>query len=468
MSAEKPIGSTATTKDMPAVEPRPAAQPATPADPRDRRVYVWWGVGLALLAVTGAVCWLLVRPALQAREAVRLWASGQTWAPTEVERLGGPDAAPWKLKLFLHLPARLAPQRREAVGLLQYAGETSDSAIPVLISLLADEDPKVRQAAAGSLEYLVGAWTGASIRKDPPPEPKVHLLPQVIEAMTKAVGDTDAKTRSLAATVLGYSREPRVLPALLGALRDPDAQVRRAALWSLGNCNYPEIIPALEAALKDPDQGMVWDAMHSLASKGQTQYVEPFIAMLRDPDPWRRRAAAYALGAFKDRRAVEPLIETLNDPNRNKPDMGYVALAAAESLGKLGDRRAVEPLVATLQDRTWDGRWSAAGPLGQIGDPRAVGPLLAVLHDRSLSWRRDAIEALAGIKDSQVIPVLIATLADRSEVWDVREEAAKALGTLGDRRALDVLASAAGDENVNVSSAAAEALKKIRGEEAGK
>ena len=70
MNDERPIDGIATTKDMPEVEPRPTRK-LEPADPRDHRVYVWWVVGLGLLALLGAFCWLCLKPYLEVRAAVR-------------------------------------------------------------------------------------------------------------------------------------------------------------------------------------------------------------------------------------------------------------------------------------------------------------------------------------------------------------------------------------------------------------
>jgi HEAT repeat protein len=41
----------------------------------------------------------------------------------------------------------------------------------------------------------------------------------------------------------------------------------------------------------------------------------------------------------------------------------------------------VEPLIAALKDENSDVRQAAAKALGKIGDPRAVEPLIAALSD---------------------------------------------------------------------------------------
>ena len=134
---------------------RPAALP--PAGDRSRRVYAWWGVGFAFLAALGLVCWLVVAPVLQAREAVRRWAGGTggSWVPVEIERLGGPDRAARSLSLYLRLPVRWAPMRGDAVVMLGACAKDTDSALPALERLLGDPDASIRQAAAEALAEFI-------------------------------------------------------------------------------------------------------------------------------------------------------------------------------------------------------------------------------------------------------------------------------------------------------------------------
>jgi HEAT repeat protein len=75
----------------------------------------------------------------------------------------------------------------------------------------------------------------------------------------------------------------------------------------------------------------------------------------------------------------------------------------------------------------------AAEALGEIGDARAVQPLIAVLP----VIPEEAAEALGKIGDSRAVDPLIAML--RNKEADERFAAAKALGNLGDARALEPL-----------------------------
>ncbi len=90
---------------------------------------------------------------------------------------------------------------------------------------------------------------------------------------------------------------------------------------------------------------------------------------------------------------------------------------------------AVEPFImSVVGDERWEEREGAARVLGEIGDRRAVEGLCAALSD---------------------------------PVWQVRRAAAEARGKLGDGRAEDALKKALGDESEEVQRAASEALARI-------
>ena len=174
---------------------------------------------------------------------------------------------------------------------------------------------------------------------------------------------------------------------------------------------------------------------------------------------WR---AAEALGEIGDARAVEPLIAvSLQDENAG------VRWGAAEALGKIGDARAIKSLMGALKDK--DVREEAIRALRRIGDVRAVKPLLNetewiyyliatekwdevvkigkpavellidALKDRYWNVRVCAVKALGDIGDARAVEPLIVILKRKYEDRDVREEAIRALGRIGDLRAVKPL-----------------------------
>jgi HEAT repeat protein len=81
-----------------------------------------------------------------------------------------------------------------------------------------------------------------------------------------------------------------------------------------------------------------------------------------------------------------------------------------------------------LDDKDADVRQEAAWALGEIGDPRAVGPLIGKLKDPEAHVRWQAVEALGKINGPRAVAPLIAALKDADA--DVREGATDALGQI--------------------------------------
>ncbi|MEW6621324.1 MAG: HEAT repeat domain-containing protein, partial [bacterium] len=205
---------------------------------------------------------------------------------------------------------------------------------------------------------------------------------------------------------------------LLGILKDEsDTCVRIEILRGLGTClRDKKAIDALVEALDDENEIVAAISVDGLGFIGGEKVVEPLINALKNNRHTLVRArAAEALGRTKSKRAIEPLIENLK-----KGDMW-----AADALGELGkemkgnDRdRIVKALIEGLEiyKINLDSlSWDiAAKALGKIGDKRAVEPLI------------EALWATKGSSDSWLI--------------------INALGEIGDKRAIEPLEKALQDE----------------------
>ncbi|HUT89395.1 MAG TPA: HEAT repeat domain-containing protein, partial [Thermoguttaceae bacterium] len=117
-------------------------------------------------------------------------------------------------------------------------------------------------------------------------------------------------------------------------------------------------------------------------------------------------------------------------------------------LGASKDREAVEPLVWILADvRRWRDRRAAAKALGQLGDPRAVERLVRALADGDNDVRCAAAEALAALGEPKWAQWV------KGEGDDFRR-----LGASKDREAVEPLVWALADGDNDVRRAAAKAL----------
>lgn len=120
----------------------------------------------------------------------------------------------------------------------------------------------------------------------------------------------------------------------------------------------------------------------------------------------------------------------------------------------------VEKLIAKLA--FWEPkvvRKKAIRALGTIGDARAVKPLIKLLSPYNDDIHNEAIEALGNIGDARAVDPLIKIL----EGWnfEIRRAAAEALGKIKDIRAVEPLIEALGDYHPYVCENAAAALVKI-------
>ena len=74
----------------------------------------------------------------------------------------------------------------------------------------------------------------------------------------------------------------------------------------------------------------------------------------------------------------------------------------------------VDQLIKDLQNESWQIRWDAAAALGETKDPRAIGPLSVALKDENSYVRMTAARSLGMIEDARVIEPLIQALKDES------------------------------------------------------
>lgn len=173
---------------------------------------------------------------------------------------------------------------------------------------------------------------------------------------------------------------------------------------------------------------------------------------------WKTRwHAAQTLGELGNRRAVKPLLRTLEDSNH------WVRIVAAEALGQIRDREATDALVRGLDDSSIWVRRASVTALGQIGDARAIAPLVErLLGPPDREWPeelRDAIAKALGAIGGKAIQVLIDALGS-SDLW-VSCIAARALGQIGDPKAIAPLAALAQRRPSWVCSTATQALAHI-------
>jgi HEAT repeat protein len=316
---------------------------------------------------------------------------------------------------------------------------------------------------------------------------------------------------------LAAKRDVRGLIKTLGYEADDEsaASIRQAAARALGELRDPQavepLIEALEALVDNPDNVMRANAIWSLGQIGDPQAIDPLIRALAKKNSDLHNAAARALGQLGDPQAIDPIFDTLK---KWQSDISEAAFGAIQRLGgKVTDQEDRASLIdrvigylthpqpemrqqaaTTLDKLGWKpaqdtagasywmarGDWNRCASLGAAAAPA----LIAAMCDESEERQQAAFGALVGM-GSLAVDALIEALPDenpahQSAFWavvkigapaveplvaalgheraDIREPAARALGQIGDQRALKPLFAALDDGHFAVREAACAAL----------
>ncbi|MGH7185374.1 MAG: HEAT repeat domain-containing protein [Pseudomonadota bacterium] len=243
-----------------------------------------------------------------------------------------------------------------------------------------------------------------------------------------ALGDEDWAVREDAAVALGGLRDKRAVEPLIAVLRDSDRAVREASVAALTAIGEPAVEP-LGACLRDQNLTVQESAAAILASIGDARVADELIAALTSADWVVRMHAAKALGRIGEARTIPALMPLLQDKVK------AVREEVSGALARLGPA-AIPVLVEALTHEEWLARLHAVESLGKTKSPDAVDPLLRLLfNDRDSSLREDAVRALGDIGDARAVEFLLTAMKEPG----LRPLITEALGKIGDRRAVPAL-----------------------------
>lgn len=340
-----------------------------------------------------------------------------------------------------------------------------------------------------------------------------------VKHLIKQLKSSDPDIREDAAKRLGELRDRRAVLPLMQGLKDREHRVQIAAAEALGQIGDARAEEALIHCLKGETYGLIRhegaphlyekimeSAAVALGKIGGISGTEALLSQAGAEDPYRVEAAAAGLGYSQDVRALPAIIGLL----LNHP-FSFVRRQSAIALGQQGGTQAVEVLIKTLRDPDYSVRLSAVEVLGKLKDVRAAVPLreffrnvkvfvqgattdrgsqprmrirllsevttaLALIGDleslkllesnlHSVDWELQVVAAvgLARRKDERVFDTLARVVREDCKS-DMAIEAVKALGHLGDRRAITLLTPIAQAHDIPLSTvnAASRALEQIR------
>lgn len=221
-------------------------------------------------------------------------------------------------------------------------------------------------------------------------------------------------------------------------LSSSDVEERRDAVMRLGSMRLAAASRAALPALQDAEPIVRATAVKAILSIGSEESAAQLLPLLNDKDEFIRRETAYALGHTRSKSATAALSDRL----LNDKEDG-VRGAAAVALGHIADEAAVIALVGTLAPEL-------SAPANKKRKPESNVFVL-----------RAAAVALGQIRSRAGTAALISALNNEKFPSDVRREAARSLGVIGDPSATSALRSATTAADPFLSQIAHAALKEI-------
>ncbi|MFH1006129.1 MAG: HEAT repeat domain-containing protein [Candidatus Latescibacterota bacterium] len=246
-------------------------------------------------------------------------------------------------------------------------------------------------------------------------------------------------------------------------LKSRDETIRRHAALELLKKPKKETVPSLIKAVRTGDKEMQYVSVQLLGKLRDPETEDIFVALLDSPNEHIRGAAAEALGNLKIPTVTDPLLRCLKDSS------SVVRRKASMSLWDCEDPRVMAALIDAMSDTVFEVRRNALVSLARawpmLREPAAKDSLLSAiegaLDDEAAEVRYVAVQLAGSMRDVPAVPALIRRLSD--ENGSVRAKAARALGEIGDDRALPHLEKLMRSGLEAESEAARWALEQITG-----
>ncbi len=298
-----------------------------------------------------------------------------------------------------------------------------DGIIPVLTSMLSDEDWVIRQEAAVGLEnrgdaaiqYLrVVFATGSKDVKYWIIKIMGRVLKEeAVKILEKAIKIDDPDMRYHTVIALGETENEAAVPLLISALGDSSWMVRRQAAESIERLGKKAVKPLMKAFNTGDADLKFWVIKlygRIMGGKGVSSLKK---ILNSSSEKETRYYVISSLGEIKDIEAGRALAECLSDKNWT------IRKHAADCLLGMGDIALEAIDEASRTDQGADFYFWCSRVLERFGD-RAIYLLVRVLKHEDKTVRIQAAKALADKEGEEVDRALIRSLTDKE--WPVRKE----------------------------------------------
>jgi len=196
-------------------------------------------------------------------------------------------------------------------------------------------------------------------------------------------------------------------------------------------------------------------SIYDLRADPTEDHVRRIREYLSDPHPDVRATALNTLVGLRVPDSETLALDGLRDPD------GFVRAIAAKRVGDLDRPELGDALVPVLmEDPDPQARRVAAESLERLGADPYVGALIRAMDDPIEGVRLAAVKAVRAADPSPARAALARLLLEDPS-WEVRVQAAGALGQAGDVEMAPALEAALADEHELVRAAAANALDRL-------
>jgi len=154
----------------------------------------------------------------------------------------------------------------------------------------------------------------------------------------------------------------------------------------------------------------------------------------RDPGDDNKRELIAAIGTTGSSKGVSMLTEIVSDTNERIP----LRIAALDALSKIGDNSGLDAILVCVSTNDPNVRSAAVGALGPFSGEEVDKAILDAFRDSYYRTRIAAAQASRDRKFAEAVPYL-KFRAERDEVPNVKDEAIRALGAIGNEEANSVL-----------------------------
>lgn len=244
--------------------------------------------------------------------------------------------------------------------------------------MLADEDPRLRQASAMLVARLGGPEAFSALRerlaKEEVPQVRRDLLvamahlgdPKALPVVLKEIESKYGQVAAAAAAALARIASKQALDAKLRAnavttvvaryeqasKSDDTAALREALLAAMGALGDKKVAKLLSGALGDPAATVRLAAVNALVSLGQTEAAEAIVALVTDSDRGVRRAAIAALGALGGQKYRRIILQRTDPSVEADAAVIQQAWEVVMALLSKADAATLSQVASSLKDRT--------------------------------------------------------------------------------------------------------------------